>query len=65
MWTTPLGVVCDIFSLVFVISAFVSTNLPEATHVLLCCVSLTELGLFPFDLRLTLSFSLCNEITLT
>ena len=34
----------------------------QAAHVLLCCVSLTELGLFPFNLRLTLTLSLCSEI---
>ena len=36
-------------------AASVSTTLPEVVHVLLCCVFLTELGLIPFNLELTLT----------
>lgn len=65
VWTILLGVVCATSHLVFVTVASMWTTLPEVAHVLLCCVSLTELGLFPFNLRLTLTLSLYSERTLT
>lgn len=55
MWATLMGVLHAVCSLVFVIAAFAWTIFPEALQVLLCGVSLLELVLLPFDLRLTLS----------
>ena len=44
--------------LVFVTAASMWNTLLEVVHVLLCCVSLAELGLFPFNLRLIFTLSL-------
>lgn len=65
MWNIPLGVVHVSVYYVFATVASVWTTLLEAAHVLLRCVPLAELELFPFDLRLTPTLSLCGERTLT